>query len=125
LRYDVRLELDWIEKELGEEVEAVFGRKLTEVDVIRMRSMDDPTIIHDIYRLAQIAAKKQVKAEHWLGDFACWCDGKRPAAKVRTMKPPKDSKPLPADYVAWYHLATSLSYLRSKFARRGMSSTNT
>jgi uncharacterized protein len=119
LRYDVQLELPWIEKELGEEVEAVFGRKLTETDVIRMRSMDDPTIIHDIYELAKIAAKKQVKAEHWLGEFACWCDGKRPAAKVRTMKPEEPTSP-PVDYVVWYDLAKRLSYLRSKFARRGI-----
>jgi predicted acylesterase/phospholipase RssA len=40
LRYDVRLELPWIEKELGPRVEQEFGRKLTEDDVVRMRSMD-------------------------------------------------------------------------------------
>ena len=119
LRYDVRLELPWIEKELGEEVEAAFGRKLTEIDVIRMRSMDDPTIIHDIYELAKIAAKKQVKAEHWLGEFACWCDGTRPEAKVRTMKPEEPTSP-PVDYVVWYDLAKRLSYVRSKFAQRGI-----
>ena len=53
LRYDVRLELPWIEQELGPRVEQEFGRKLTEDDVVRMRSMDDPTIIPDIYKLAQ------------------------------------------------------------------------
>ena len=36
LRYDVRLELPWIEKELGPRVEQEFGRKLTEDDVVRM-----------------------------------------------------------------------------------------
>jgi hypothetical protein len=72
LRYDVTLELPWIEKELGPEVEKRFGRKLTELDVIRMRSMDDPTIIPDIYKLGQIAAEKQVKPEHWLGDLPAW-----------------------------------------------------
>jgi uncharacterized protein len=85
LRYDVRLELPWLEKELGEEFQKEFGRKPTEVDVIRMRSMDDPTIIHDIYRLAQIAAKKQVKVEHWLGEIASWCNGRRPSAQPRTL----------------------------------------
>src|SRR5205823_6107785 len=53
LRYDVRLELPWIERELGAEVEKAFRRKLTEDDVVRMRSMDDPTIIEDIYTLAK------------------------------------------------------------------------
>jgi len=60
----LRLELPWIENELGPEVEQAFGRKLTEDDVVRMRSMDDPTIIPDIYALAKIAAAKQVKPEH-------------------------------------------------------------
>ncbi len=83
LRYDVILERPWIEKELGAEVEEAFGRKLTDADVVRMRSMDDPTIISDIYKLASIAAKKQVKAEHWVGEMAHWCDGRRPSAKAR------------------------------------------
>src|SRR5690349_11853265 len=69
LRYDVRLELPWIEKELGPRVEQEFGRKLTEDDVVRMRSMDDPTIIPDIYKLGRIAADIQVKPEHWIGEL--------------------------------------------------------
>jgi uncharacterized protein len=85
LRYDVRLELPWIEKELGPEVRKAFGRDLTELDVIRMRAMDDPTIIESIYKLATLAAEKQVKAEHWLGDVPDWCDGNAvsPAAMRR------------------------------------------
>jgi len=74
LRYDVRLELDWIERELGSSTEEIFGRKLTTADVIRMRSMDDPTIIPSIYKLGQIAAEIQVKPEHWLGNLPPWCD---------------------------------------------------
>jgi hypothetical protein len=74
LRYDVRLELPWIEENLGPEVKEVFGRNLTDIDVIRMRSMDDPTIVEPIYKLAKIAAEKQVKAEHWVGDVPDWCD---------------------------------------------------
>jgi len=61
LRYDVRLELDWIERELGSRTEEIFGRKLTTADVIRMRSMDDPTIIPSIYKLGQIAADPSSK----------------------------------------------------------------
>jgi len=114
MRYDVRLELPWIEEELGDEVEQVFHRKLTEADVIRMRSMDDPTIIHDIYELAKIAAKKQVKPEHWLGDMACWCGGQRPAAEVLTM-PPRELKPPPIGFAVWYAVAESLSHLRSRW----------
>jgi len=119
LRYDVRLELPWIEKELGSEIEKEkwFGRKLTQTDIIRMRSMDDPTIIDDIYKLAQIAAEKQVKAEHWLGEAASWCDGRRPAAKVRTMVPKEPETPSIA-FRAWYRMAKALSYLRSALVRR-------
>ena len=89
LRYDVRLEWKWIEalrEEVGtEKFEEAFGRKLTEIDVIRMRGMDDPTIIEDVYKLARIAAKQQVKAEHWSGELACWCNGRRPSVQPRQM----------------------------------------
>jgi hypothetical protein len=37
-----------------------------------MCALDEPSIIPDIYKLAQIAARKQVKAEHWLGDLPAW-----------------------------------------------------
>src|SRR5438093_697023 len=88
LRYDVRLELPWIEQELGPRVEQEFGRKLTADDVVRMRSMDDPTIIPDIYKLARIAAEIQVKPEHWVGELPRWCDGTQPSAKTRPHLPP-------------------------------------
>jgi hypothetical protein len=112
LRYDIRLELPWIEKELGQEVEKTFGRKLTEADVFRMRSMDDPTIIHDVYKLAQIAARKQVRPEHWLGEIATWCDGRRPSAKPRTLMPSKPTPP-PTWFVAWSVILTVFSKARS------------
>lgn len=116
LRYNVILELDWIESELGDSVEHTLGRKLTEIDVIRMRSMDDPTIIRDVYALARLAAEKQVKAEHWLGDLPTWCDGRRPAAETRTF--PLDGEPggrphPPATPTA---MSVRLSYLRSALA---------
>jgi hypothetical protein len=117
LRYDVQLELPWIEKELGDEVEKVFGRRLTEIDVVRMRSMDDPTIIKDIYRLAQIAARKQVKAEHWPGEIARWCGGRRPSAKPRTLMPRKPEPPA-AWYLVWESIAKALSYARSTIVVR-------
>jgi hypothetical protein len=89
LRYDVRLEGKWIEtlrEQFGtEKFDQTFGRRLTDIDVIRMRGMDDPTIIKDIYKLSRIAAKQQVKAEHWVGELACWCDGRRPSAQPRQM----------------------------------------
>jgi uncharacterized protein len=76
LRYDVRLELSWIEKELGrEQVETAIGKKLTPEAVARMRHMDDPDIIPDIYELAKVAAAIQVKPEHWIGELPGWCDG--------------------------------------------------
>jgi hypothetical protein len=114
LRYDVRLELPWIEQELGREVEEAFGRKLTEDDVIRMRSMDDPTIIPDIYMLATLAAAKQVKPEHWLGDLPGWCDGTHPSANTKPSLPPAPELVEAARPSA---LAVALSYLRTKLAR--------
>jgi hypothetical protein len=53
-----------------------------------MRSMDDPTIIPDIYKLARIAAEIQVKPEHWIGELPRWCDGTHPSAKTRPRLPP-------------------------------------
>jgi len=97
LRYDVKLELPWIEENLGREVKEEFGRSFTDFDVIRMRSMDDPTIVETIYKLAKIAAEKQVKPEHWLGDVPSWCDSKPQSAaaerrleriKLRAQTPP-------------------------------------
>jgi hypothetical protein len=58
LRYDVTLEKKWLADELD--------IHLTEPDVRRLRSIDDPGIIHQIYELARIAADKQVKADDWL-----------------------------------------------------------
>jgi uncharacterized protein len=57
IRYDVTLERQWLAEHLD--------IHLTEVDVVRLRSIDDPSIIHQIYELAKIAAEKQVKAEDW------------------------------------------------------------
>ncbi len=78
--------------------------------------MDDPTIIHDIYKLAQIAAEKQVKAEHWMGEAPSWCAGRRPAAQVRTMIPSEPEVPSIA-FRAWYRMAKAFSYLRSALVR--------
>jgi hypothetical protein len=112
IRYDVRLELPWIEKELGPEVEAAFGRKLTELDVVRMRSMDDPTIIPDIYKLGTLAAKKQVKEEHWLGTLPDWCD--QAPVTPRPRLPSKiETEPTPPSS----SLGTALSYLRARLAQ--------
>jgi len=58
LRYDVRLESDWIERELGQKISAR--------DLARYRGMDDPAIVYEVYELARIAAARQFKPEHWL-----------------------------------------------------------
>lgn len=57
LHYDVRLEAPWLEESLG--------LKVSERDVARFRSVDDPTVISDLYDIARTAAEKQVKPEHW------------------------------------------------------------
>ena len=58
LRYDVRLETDWLAQELD--------IKVSERDVFRFRCMDDPGIVHEIYEIACIAAERQVRAEDWM-----------------------------------------------------------
>jgi uncharacterized protein len=56
LRYDVRLEKDWLARELGVQVEN---------DVLeRLRGMDDPTLVQQLYEIGCKAAEKQVKREH-------------------------------------------------------------
>ena len=59
LRYDVRLEADWLEERLGE--------KIAQKDVERYRCIDDPSIIPSIYEIAKRVAEQQVKLEHLLG----------------------------------------------------------
>jgi hypothetical protein len=100
LRYDVRLELPWIQNELGPQVNDALGRTLTEADVIRMRSMDDPSIIPDIYKIAKIAAEIQVKPEHWLGNLPAWCDGTQPSAGRRPRLPDTPAGAPPNSFAA-------------------------
>jgi hypothetical protein len=57
LRYDVRLESDWLERELGLDI--------SEGELARLRGMDDPTTIDRLYAIARLAAEKQVKVEHF------------------------------------------------------------
>ena len=59
LRYDVRLEADWLEERLGV--------NLSEKDLARLRTMDDPDSIPLAYDIGRRAAEMQVKAEHWAG----------------------------------------------------------
>jgi hypothetical protein len=57
LRYDVRLEQEWLRSELG--------INLSEREVGRLRAMDDPSTVLDLYEIGKIAADRTVKAEHW------------------------------------------------------------
>jgi hypothetical protein len=57
LRYDVKLEVDWLRNELDV--------KATENDIVRFRGMDDPGIVQAIYDIAKMAARKQIKYEHY------------------------------------------------------------
>jgi hypothetical protein len=58
LRYDVRLEADWIKERLGLTIE--------KSEIERYRCMDDPGIVQDIYGIAKVAAERQVKLEDLL-----------------------------------------------------------
>jgi hypothetical protein len=120
IRYDVRLELEWLyeNEERRAKIRAEFGRDLTETDMIRMRSLDDTTIIPDLYALARIIAAEQVKEEHWIGDVATWCDGRRPAAPRRHLPP---SPPDGSDSLRYHlmkRLGEALSHWRARRVRR-------
>jgi uncharacterized protein len=62
LRYDVRLEADWLERQLG--------IKLSEKDLARVREMDNPESIPLAYEIGQRAAERQVEKEHWIAPHA-------------------------------------------------------
>jgi len=57
----VKLETKWLREELD--------IKVSESDAERYRCMDNPVIVHDIYAIGKLAAEKQIKPEHWLGDL--------------------------------------------------------
>jgi uncharacterized protein len=57
LRYDVRLEKDWLQRELNYPV----SDELLE----RLRGMDDPKVVQHLYEIGRLAALKQVKVEHF------------------------------------------------------------
>lgn len=57
LRYDVRLEADWLDRELGV--------RLPAGEIEHLRQMDDPTNVPQIYAIASAAAARQVRADHW------------------------------------------------------------
>jgi uncharacterized protein len=56
LRYDVRLEKNWLKSELGYDVSDDLLGKL--------RGMDDPKLVHQLYEIGSLAAAKQVKIGH-------------------------------------------------------------
>src|SRR5262249_37672032 len=58
LRYDVKLESDWLAENLGLNIRSK--------DIERYRCMDDPGIVQSIYDIARIAAEKQVQLHHLL-----------------------------------------------------------
>jgi uncharacterized protein len=58
LRYDVRLEKEWLAREIGYDASDDL--------IARLRGMDDPGLVHVLYEIGQRAAEKQVKPEHWL-----------------------------------------------------------
>jgi hypothetical protein len=59
LRYDVKLEKDWLARELNYHA--------SDDDIARLRGMDDPAAVHDLYKIGCMAAEKQVKLEHLIG----------------------------------------------------------
>ncbi|WAJ26399.1 patatin-like phospholipase family protein [Antarcticirhabdus aurantiaca] len=58
VRYDVRLEADWLRSELDLAV--------SPAELRRLRIMDDPRIIPLAYRIGNLAAERQVRLEHFI-----------------------------------------------------------
>jgi uncharacterized protein len=57
LRYDVRLEKDWLARELNVTVDD---------DMLeRLRGMDDPSLVDKLYEIGSVAAEKQIKSDHF------------------------------------------------------------
>jgi hypothetical protein len=81
IRYDVKLEQDWMRDNLQMEVSAD--------DLVRLRCMDDPSTIREIYEIGRRAAELQVDKSHWEGMLPDWCAGPRPAP------PPRGAPPAP------------------------------
>ena len=65
MRYDVRLEDSWINKELKDWLTSESKFPISDEVCCSYRNMDDPKIIEHIYNLAVAAAKLQVKPEHF------------------------------------------------------------
>ncbi|WP_429925440.1 patatin-like phospholipase family protein (plasmid) [Agrobacterium vitis] len=57
IRYDLRLEHDWLMQTLGQAPEPAV--------ITRMRAMDDPSLVGASYELARLAAREQVRASHF------------------------------------------------------------
>jgi hypothetical protein len=55
----VRLEKDWLARELNYDV--------SDDTIARLRGMDDPAAVHQLYEIGGMAAAKQVKIEHLTG----------------------------------------------------------
>jgi hypothetical protein len=58
LRYDVILEQKWLRDELDVNV--------SERELNQFRLIDDPGTVAAIYDIATLAARKQIKEEHWM-----------------------------------------------------------
>jgi hypothetical protein len=60
-RYNVLLEPGWMKTEVGIDQTAAYLAKIAE--------MDDPTNMDQLAEIGRIAAKKQLKPEHFPADF--------------------------------------------------------
>ena len=57
VRYDVRLEQVWLERELG--------LSLSLEEVLRLQRMDEPASMPKLYEIGRLAAERQVRLEHF------------------------------------------------------------
>jgi hypothetical protein len=119
IRYDVRLEMSWINesKERRERVEHEFGRKLTDDDMIRLRSLDDTSIVEDLHKLARVAAREQVKEEHWVGAMAQWCNGQVTCAEAHAPLPEHDPSEASLRFRTSKMISETLSHARARMVR--------
>jgi hypothetical protein len=57
LRYDAKLEDNWLSRELG--------KLISRAKVMRYRTMDDPAIAKELYAIGCVLAERQVMPAHW------------------------------------------------------------
>lgn len=77
VRYDVRLEKQW----LRENCAAELGQNISDDAVAALQQLDRPDMMGAMYRVGEVAAKKQVTPDDFPGEFGSTADARAMAHK--------------------------------------------